>query len=167
MARPARIDLSHAVREAVTAHQAAEPVPVAVIAPDQADALADPAHLLLILGNLLANATKYGSPPITVTVTNRRDQILINVTDRGEGVPDDFVPHLFDRFARADTGVAITANGTGLGLYLVRQLANAGGLDVSYQPNRPTGATFTVSVPCVPPKTANVHLLRPSTTRQP
>ncbi len=167
VARPARIDLSHAVREAVTAHQAAEPVPVAVIAPDQADALADPAHLQLILGNLLANATKYGRPPITVTVTNRRDQILINVSDHGEGVPDDFVPLLFDRFARADTGVAITANGTGLGLYLVRQLANAGGLDVSYQPNRPTGATFTVSVPCVTPKTANVHLLRPSPTRQP
>jgi PAS domain S-box-containing protein len=167
VARPTRIDLSHAVREAVTAHQAAEPTPVTVVAPDQADALADAAHLQLILGNLLANATKYGRPPITVTVTNRRDQILINVTDHGEGVPAGFVPHLFDRFARADSGVAVTAKGTGLGLYLVRQLANAGGLDVSYQPNQPTGATFTVSVPCVTPKTANVHLLRPTPTHQP
>jgi PAS domain S-box-containing protein len=167
VARPALIDLSHAVREAVAAHQAVDPAPVALLAPDQANALADPAHLHLILGNLLANATKYGRPPVNVTVTYHRDQILINVTDHGEGVPDDFVPHLFDRFARADTGVAITANGTGLGLYLVRQLANAGGLDVTYQPNRPTGATFTISVPCVAPKTANVHLLRPDPVRQP
>ena len=148
VARPARIDIADAVREAVAAHQISEPAPVAVIAPDRAGGLADPSHLQLILGNLLANATKYGRPPITVTVANRRDHLTIEVADRGEGVPEKFVPHLFDRFARADTGVATTAPGTGLGLYLVRQLAHSGGLDVSYRPNQPRGAAFAVTVPC-------------------
>jgi PAS domain S-box-containing protein len=159
-ARPVRIDISHAVREAVAAHQKSDPGPVTVVAPDQTDGLADPTHLPLILGNLLANAAKYGRPPVTVTVTNRRDQIIIQVSDEGEGVPEAFVPQLFERFTRAETGVATTANGTGLGLYLVRQLATAGGLDIGYTPNQPSGSAFTVTVPCTPPKIGNLGRLR-------
>jgi PAS domain S-box-containing protein len=147
-ARPVRLDIAQAAREAVTAHQTSDHTPITVMAPDETSGLADPAHLQLILGNLLGNATKYGRPPITVTVSNRRDHVEIRVCDNGEGVPEKFVPHLFDRFTRADTGVATTAPGTGLGLYLVRQLARAGGLDVTYQPNQPCGAAFLVTVPC-------------------
>jgi PAS domain S-box-containing protein len=147
VARPVRLDLAHAAREAVRAHQTGDPTPVTVVAPDETIGLADPAHMLLILGNLLGNATKYGQPPIAVTVVNRADHIEIRICDHGEGVPDEFVPRLFDRFTRADSGVATTAPGTGLGLYLVRQLAQAGGLDVSYEPNQPRGAAFLVTVP--------------------
>jgi signal transduction histidine kinase len=85
-----------------------------------------------------------------VTVSNRRQHVEIRISDHGEGVPPSFVPHLFDRFARADCGVATTTAGTGLGLYLVRQLAQAGGLDISYQPNQPRGAVFLIIVPCTP-----------------
>jgi PAS domain S-box-containing protein len=155
VARPVRIDLSHEVREAVAAQQTSEATPVMVLAPDETTGLADPAHLQLILGNLLGNATKYGEPPFAATVTNRRQHIEIRISDHGEGVPAAFVPYLFDRFARADTGVASTTAGTGLGLYLVRQLAQAGGLDITYQPNQPHGAVFVISVPCTP---ANVVL---------
>jgi signal transduction histidine kinase len=121
-----------------------------VLAPDETSGRADPAHLQLILGNLLADATKYGKPPFTATVTNRRQHIEIRISDHGEGVPKSFVPHLFDRFARADTGVAASTTGTVLGLYLVRQLAQAGGLDISFEPNQPHGAVFLISVPCIP-----------------
>ncbi|MBM2614131.1 PAS domain S-box protein [Actinoplanes sp. LDG1-06] len=151
MARPVRLDISHAVREAVSAHHVASGTPVTVIAPDETTGLADPGQLQLILGNLMTNATKYGRPPIEVTVANAGEQVTIRVADRGEGVPAKFVPHLFDRFARADSGVATTTAGTGLGLYLVRQLAQAGGLDVSYEPNQPQGAVFTVTVPRILP----------------
>jgi PAS domain S-box-containing protein len=150
VARPARVDLSHAVREAITAQQASDPTPVTVLAPDETSGLADPAHLQLILGNLLTNATKYGRPPFAVTVTNRRQHIEIRISDHGDGVPETFVPHLFERFARADTGVATTTAGTGLGLYLVHQLAEAGGLDISYQPHQPHGAVFLIKVPYTP-----------------
>ncbi|MFI6072487.1 ATP-binding protein [Actinoplanes sp. NPDC051343] len=165
-ARAVRIDVSHAVREAVAAHQGGHSAPITVVAPDQTEGLADPAHLQLILGNLLANAAKYGRPPITVTVCNRRDQIMVDVSDHGEGVPEEFVPHLFERFTRADTGVATTAPGTGLGLYLVSQLARAGGLSISYAPTRPTGATFTIAVPCMTPRLGGVSLPRPAPTRR-
>ncbi|MEU8817360.1 PAS domain S-box protein [Actinoplanes sp. NPDC048796] len=141
VARPVRVDLPHLVRAAVTGEQ------VTVVAPDEIYGFADPKHLQLILGNLLANAAKYGEPPVTVTVANRRDHVEIKVADEGEGVPEAFVEHLFDRFARAESGVATRTSGTGLGLYLVRQLAQAGGLDVSYRPNQPRGAAFLVTVP--------------------
>ncbi|MET3422279.1 PAS domain S-box-containing protein [Actinoplanes tereljensis] len=149
LAHPVRIDLSEAAREAVAAHHISAGTPISVIAPDETTGLADAAQLQLILGNLLTNATKYGRPPIEVTVLNAGEQVAVRVADHGEGVPADFVPHLFDRFARAGSGVATTQAGTGLGLYLVRQLAQAGGLDVTYEPNQPSGAVFVLTVPRV------------------
>ncbi|MBL7258835.1 sensor histidine kinase [Paractinoplanes lichenicola] len=151
MARPVRLDVSHAVREAVSAFHLSSGTPISVIAPDETTGLADPGQLQLILGNLMTNASKYGRPPIVVTVANTGELVAISVADHGEGVPAEFVPHLFDRFARAGSGVATTTAGTGLGLYLVRQLAQAGGLDVSYEPNQPNGAVFTVTVPRTSP----------------
>jgi PAS domain S-box-containing protein len=150
-ARPVRIDISRVARDAVAAFHVSSGTPVSVIAPNETTGLADPAQLQLVLGNLLTNAGKYGLPPIEVTVVNAGEQVKIQVADEGEGVPADFVPRLFDRFARADTGVATTAPGTGLGLYLVRQLAKAGGLDVSYEPNLPHGSIFTVTIPRTAP----------------
>ena len=151
--RPVRVDLPHAVLDAVTAHRAGTEPPITVLAPDQAIALADPTHLQLILGNLLGNALKYGAEPITVTLTGHPQHVDIHISDHGEGVPADFVPHLFERFTRADTGVAVTKPGTGLGLYLVRRLAEAGGITITYRPHHPHGSTFTLTVP------------RPDTTR--
>lgn len=148
-ARPARLDVSHAVREAA-AGQGTEPGMITVTAPDEVTAFADPVHLQLLLGNLLANAVKYGAPPVRVTVTPDRDRVLIRVADEGEGVPAAFIPHLFERFTRAETGVATTKPGTGLGLYLVARLANASGATITYQPNKPHGATFLLSLPCTP-----------------
>ncbi|HKT02166.1 MAG TPA: ATP-binding protein, partial [Rugosimonospora sp.] len=150
VARPVRLDVAHAVREAVAAHAGDHEEPVSVVAPDESSAFADPAHLQLVLGNLLGNAAKYGAPPISVTVTNDRNHVRIQITDCGEGVPPAFVARMFDRFARAESGVATTKPGTGLGLYFVRQLAGASGMTVHYRPNLPRGATFILTVPRTP-----------------
>ena len=163
LARPVRIDISHAAREAVVAHHDNVGSAISVIAPDETTGLADPGQLQLILGNLLTNATKYGAPPIEVTVVNAGEQVAIRVADHGEGVPPEFAPHLFDRFTRADSGVATTAPGTGLGLYLVRQLAQAGGLNVTYEPNQPNGAVFILTVPRTSP---SVRVRAPEPSRQ-
>ncbi|GIE35831.1 hypothetical protein Ait01nite_088760 [Actinoplanes italicus] len=149
-ARPVRLDVAHAARQAVTAQGYDTAQGVTVTAPDQAMATADPVHLALLLGNLLANAVKYGAPPINVTVRPDRDRVLVKVGDHGEGVPAAFVPHLFERFTRADTGVATTKPGTGLGLYLVARLAQASGGTIEYRPNQPRGAMFVLSLPCTP-----------------
>jgi signal transduction histidine kinase len=149
-ARPVRLDVAHAARQAVTTQGYEASQGVTVTAPDQAMATADPVHLALLLGNLLGNAVKYGAPPINVTVRPDRDRVLIKVSDHGEGVPAAFVPHLFERFTRAETGVATTKPGTGLGLYLVARLARASGASIEYQPNQPRGAMFVLSLPCTP-----------------
>ncbi|MEU4622595.1 PAS domain S-box protein [Actinoplanes sp. NPDC023801] len=149
-ARPVRLDVAHAARQAVSAQGYDAAQGVTVTAPDQAIAVADPVHLALLLGNLLANAVKYGAPPINVTVRPDGDRVTVRVSDHGEGVPAAFVPHLFERFTRAETGVATTKPGTGLGLYLVARLARASGATITYQPNRPRGAMFVLSLPCTP-----------------
>ncbi|MFI1993526.1 ATP-binding protein [Actinoplanes sp. NPDC020271] len=156
VARPVVLDLSQLVPEAITAQGLPPGKPITVLAPDRSIAVADPTHLQLILGNLLGNAVKYGAPPVTVHVIGRPHHVEIQVTDNGEGVPEAFVPHLFDRFARAETGVAITKPGTGLGLYLVRQLASAGGITVAYRPHSPHGSTFVLTVPRPPLPPADV-----------
>lgn len=107
-------------------------------------AAVDPGHLQQMLLNLLGNATRYGDPPIDVTVTAAGDRVDVTVADHGEGIPAEFVPHLFERFTRASTGVAAAKPGTGLGLYIVEQLAHANRATVSYRPNQPSGARFTL-----------------------
>lgn len=113
-----------------------------------------------IVGNLLSNAGKYGAPPIVVRARGARDHVGSNgdgrqmvelsVADHGEGVPRDFVPQLFERFARAKQGTAKGKDGTGLGLSLSRGMAelNKGHLD--YRRNQPTGSVFTLTMPAEP-----------------
>ncbi len=112
-------------------------------------ACVDPLHARQIVANLVTNAGRYGRPPFVVSGQKGRDAIVLTVADRGEGVPAEFVPHLFDRFSRATTGVASTTTGTGFGLYIVRALARANGGDVTHAHATPTGAIFTLTLPAV------------------
>jgi signal transduction histidine kinase len=147
VARPVRLDVAHAVREAAATHTAMDGSRITVTAPDQTVGLADLTHFQLIIGNLLGNATKYGAPPIEIIVANAEDCIRVEVRDAGEGVPEAFVPQLFDRFTRAGSGIATAKPGTGLGLYLAARLAETGGLHLGYAPNQPHGARFILTLP--------------------
>ncbi|PRY15183.1 PAS domain S-box protein [Kineococcus rhizosphaerae] len=111
--------------------------------------LADRGHLQQVLTNLVANAFTYGAPPVRLTARRRGDQVALDVVDAGEGVPEEFVPRLFTRFARATTGVAADRKGTGLGLYIARQLANANGGDLTHQPAAGGGSRFTLTLDAV------------------
>ena len=105
---------------------------------------ADPLRLEQMLTNLLSNAHKYGEAPFLVRVrrcTERDDLVCIDVVDHGEGVPVEFRDHLFREFARAHGAVA---TGTGLGLYVVRTLAQAQQGEVSYAPGADGGSVFTI-----------------------
>jgi signal transduction histidine kinase len=147
VARPVRLDIAHTVRETAAAHTAIDGQRIIVTAPDETIGLADPTHLQLIIGNLLGNAIKYGAPPVEITVANSGEHIRIEVRDAGEGVPEAFIPHLFNRFTRAGSGIATAKPGTGLGLYLAAQLAATGGLRLTYAPNTPHGARFILTLP--------------------
>jgi len=95
------------------------------------------------LDNLLDNAMRHGRPPLTLTGSAQPDTIRIRLTDAGSGVAAELVPRLFDRYA-----VAGPSGATGLGLYLVREIARSHGGDARYY--APTGqqpTTFEISIP--------------------
>lgn len=109
-------------------------------------ALAGRAELSVMLANYLDNALAYGSPPIEVQAAERDDRAEIRVSDHGPGVPRSFEPHLFERFTRAP-GTGQKAEGTGLGLWIVRTFAHANGGTAWHEPGDGEGSTFCLSLP--------------------
>jgi PAS domain S-box-containing protein len=100
-------------------------------------------HLHRILVNLLINAAKYGRPPVTVAAESAGDAIAIRVCDAGDGVPDDVVDSLFDPFTRSREA---RGRGSGLGLSIVKGLAEANGGRVRYDRSEGTSC-FVVTLP--------------------
>lgn len=109
-----------------------------------------PSHLDQIVSNLVSNADKYARARITLSARGRADQVVLEVTDDGPGVPPDFVDQLFHRYRRASNADDHAA-GTGLGLFIVRTLAELNHGSASYQPGPGGGARFTVTLPAAVP----------------
>jgi PAS domain S-box-containing protein len=137
--RPEPVEVADALRRAVSAFADRD---VEVAAEEEIRAMADPDHVEQILMNYLTNARKYGTPPIRVEAGRRERWVEVTVTDKGPGVPPEFVPRLFQKFAQAGG----SGTGTGLGLSIVRGLARAQGGDAWYEPGDP-GARFCVRLP--------------------
>jgi PAS domain S-box-containing protein len=142
--RPRPVDVRHSLQELLVAVGCNDDVAVEV--EDDLEVLADPDHLRQIVTNYLTNALKYGRAPIRIEAASADGAVEVRVRDQGEGVPEDFVPRLFERFAQAP-GVAQAHRGTGLGLSIVRGLARAQGGDAWYEANEPSGACFGVRLP--------------------
>ncbi len=124
-------------------------VTVNAVVQDDRKVVADPLRLEQMLGNLVGNALKYGRAPFVVGVRPHPDHahmVAIDVTDSGDGVPPEFHDQLFREFTRAGGSVA---TGTGLGLYVVRSLAESQGGTLSYAPSASGGACFTLALPAV------------------
>lgn len=110
--------------------------------------LADATRLNQMVTNLLSNALKYGAPPYAIEVARSAGWtgplVHIAVEDSGPGVHEEFRGQLFEEFTRAeDAG----ARGTGLGLFLVRSLAEAQDGSADYHPRPGGGSVFTVTLP--------------------
>lgn len=93
----------------------------------------DPTHLTQILGNLLDNATRHGEYPIRVHVEHEGAQAAVKVIDHGQGVPDWFMPELFDDFSQPTVGDQRPTLGLGLGLAIAQRLAQANQGALEYQ----------------------------------
>src|SRR5699024_4749503 len=110
----------------------------------------DADRIAQVLGNLLDNALRHTPTGGTVTLTCRRVDrwVEYRVADTGEGVAADHVPHLFDRFYRADTARDREHVGSGIGLAIAQALveAHGGGISVT-SPGPGHGTTFTVRLP--------------------
>ncbi|TMJ93817.1 MAG: HAMP domain-containing histidine kinase [Actinobacteria bacterium] len=103
---------------------------------------ADPDHIYQIFVNLLVNARRYGAPPIRIRIESDDRDVIARVSDEGEGVPVEFVPHLFDNFTQAPN--AERTQGSGLGLAIVKGLVETAGGEVWYERLQPRGACFVV-----------------------
>lgn len=101
------------------------------------------------LWNLVTNAVKYGAPkqPVTIAVERRDDVARVSVHNTGDPIPADEQAHIFDAYARARSAKAGDSNGWGLGLTLVRGVAEAHGGRVSVASDPESGTTFTLEVP--------------------
>jgi PAS domain S-box-containing protein len=105
--------------------------------------LADRDRLVQIVLNLVRNADAHGMAPVLVRASTDEDVVRIEVRDHGDGVPLDHQDDLFGKFAR---GGRAKGEGTGLGLYIVRELTRRQGGDAWYEDAGP-GARFVVRLP--------------------
>jgi signal transduction histidine kinase len=123
--------------------------------PPELGVLAQPGHLDQILSNLLSNAEKYAGGATRLVAAAADSVVRIHVIDEGPGVPDSFLGALFGRYRR-DPEVASRIHGTGIGLFISRELARANGGDLLHHRNEPTGSRFVVELPLhgVEPATA-------------
>ncbi|MEU9277837.1 HAMP domain-containing sensor histidine kinase [Streptomyces sp. NPDC048342] len=113
---------------------------------------ADAARIQQVLINLLGNARKHTPPGTTVTarIQRRGPWLCVDVEDNGQGIPQDLLPHVFERFARGDSARSRATGSTGLGLAIVQAVATAhgGAVTVDSVPGR---TVFTLYLPALAP----------------
>jgi two-component system phosphate regulon sensor histidine kinase PhoR len=106
-----------------------------------------------IFVNLVANAVKYTPSEGSVTVSLQRvgEEIQVQVTDTGIGIPEEALSHLFEEFYRAPNARALDEVGTGLGLAIVKDLVDRYGGRIEVESTLGQGSTFTVAFPLLDP----------------
>lgn len=139
-------DLVEAIQTMASARDG-QPRAIRVRAPESITIQNDPSALRSVLQNLLENAVKYSPPgsPIELEVTSRGGQLTFSVSDHGRGIPEDEQAVIFERFRRRRGGE--TAEGVGLGLYIVRSLVQAQGGEIRIDSQPGAGSTFHVTLP--------------------
>ncbi|TCO24678.1 two-component system sensor histidine kinase BaeS [Kribbella steppae] len=145
-------DLSELAQQVVSAHRhAADTAGVSLTADvkDAAIAPVDSARIRQALGNLVSNAIRFTPSDGHVVVGVRRgaDGYNLTVTDNGTGIADEHLPHLFDRFYRAEQSRSRTTGGSGLGLAITKHLAEAHGGRITVTSRLGSGSTFTIWIP--------------------
>ena len=105
--------------------------------------------LYQIVFNLIENGIKYNVPGGSLTVSLSRDEenAYLVVTDTGMGIPEDAIPHLFERFFRVDKARSRQSGGSGLGLAIVRAIVQRSRGEIQVESTLGEGTTFTVTFP--------------------
>jgi signal transduction histidine kinase len=129
-----------AMEKNITLHQEEVPQPVVITA--------DEKQIERVLLNLISNAIKYTPEGGTVNIETgmKGRHAFVSIKDNGYGIPEDELPHIFDRFRRVK-GHQSKAVGTGLGLAIVKSLVEAHNGEISVTSSVDVGSTFTIRLP--------------------
>jgi signal transduction histidine kinase len=108
-------------------------------------------RVVQVLSNLVSNALKYSAAgsPVDVRLNVQDGQATVDVADVGRGIPADQLERVFDKFHRVEDPMRMTTGGTGLGLYIARELATAMGATLGCRSTLGVGSVFSVSLPVV------------------
>jgi signal transduction histidine kinase len=162
----ARIDVSELVRDCLSLagrrhHLSGDALHYTESLPDgeRPTVIGDANELKAAVSNLIDNAIKYSGAKISVLVEIARldpKRIAIRVTDEGVGISGPELKRIFKRFYRIPGAVAMRVKGTGLGLFIVRSVAEKhGGRAYAESKGAGHGSTFTLQLPTAPPQSEN------------
>ena len=150
---PEQVSVRSLLAQVASVHQSrasAEGVELLVAVDGDPDLSADPARLRQALGNLVSNAVRHTPAGGRVTLWARRetsDEVLVDVADTGSGIDAESLPHIFDRFWRADSSRSRASGGSGLGLAITHHLIAAHGGRIEVRSTPGAGTTFTIRLP--------------------
>ncbi|GAA2844120.1 sensor histidine kinase [Crossiella cryophila] len=149
---PEPINTADVIEHVVSAHRVlaeGNEVALRMVVDGPLHLTADPVRLRQALGNLVSNALRYTQPGGAVVVTGRVDEheAVLEVTDTGIGIAAEDLPHVFDRFWRADKSRSRRTGGSGLGLTITRYLVEAHGGTIRVTSEVGRGSTFRVVLP--------------------
>jgi len=122
------------------------------ISPDLSPVFADEELMVILIRNLLSNAIKfsYEGGEVKVRVWEQDGQLILSVSDQGIGIPSEDLPYLFEKFYRVRSAAELGIKGTGLGLALAKEAAEAHGGRIEVESEVGVGSCFTVILPLAP-----------------
>ncbi|MFD6358601.1 ATP-binding protein [Streptomyces roseolus] len=141
------VDVADCVRKTLSSRHWTDPEQVHAALGEGIRARLDPRRFDVVVANLVGNALRHGRAPVTVRV--RADDgptLVVEVSDRGPGIHPDVLPHVFERFYKADPARARSA-GSGLGLAITEENVRLHGGTVEAANHPAGGAVFTVRIP--------------------
>jgi two-component system, OmpR family, sensor kinase len=125
------------------------------------EVLGDASRLKQVFLNLVQNAINAGSKTVTIAVYKDRnkDSVVIEVLDDGPGIPEQALPHIFERFYRVDGARSTRGNGSGLGLAIVKWIVQQHEGTVTVESKLGEGTVFTVTLPVLHPRASDGNIL--------
>ncbi|MGZ5384736.1 MAG: ATP-binding protein [Acidimicrobiia bacterium] len=146
---PEEVDLSHFLPDTIAVISGSDQIVRLQVEPKTL-IKTDPDHIRRIVINLVENAMKHAAgSQIDVIVSLTEERVIIDVVDHGPGIPPSERPKIFDQFTQLEPSATRSQGGTGLGLNIVRGLAQAMEGDVTIHDTPGGGATFRVDLPRV------------------
>ncbi|WP_442809550.1 sensor histidine kinase [Streptomyces sp. SR27] len=140
------VDAADCVRKTLQNRHWTDPDRVVPYLTEGIRARLDPRRFDVVVANLVGNALRHGGTPVTVRLYAEGDQLVTEIADRGPGIHPDVLPHVFDRFYKADQARTRSA-GSGLGLAITLENVRLHGGTVTAANHPAGGAVFTVRMP--------------------